>query len=38
MNKDTPPILKTWKRLYSVVLGELALLVLLFYLLTKAFE
>lgn len=27
-----------WSRLYAIVLGELALLVLLFYLFTRAFE
>jgi hypothetical protein len=27
-----------WSILYSIVLGELALLILLFYLFTKAFE
>jgi hypothetical protein len=26
-----------WKRLYAIVLGELALLVVLFYAFTKAF-
>jgi hypothetical protein len=26
-----------WKRLYAIVLGELALLVVLFYVFTKAF-
>jgi hypothetical protein len=33
-----PPILKTWPRLYGVVLGLLALEVLLFHLFTRAFE
>ena len=32
------PWLRTWPRLYALVLGELALLVLLFYLFTRAFE
>jgi hypothetical protein len=32
-----PPILKTWRRLYAAVLINLALLVALFYLFTRAF-
>jgi hypothetical protein len=34
---DRPPF-GSWRLLYGVVLGELALLILLFYLFTKAFE
>jgi hypothetical protein len=30
-----PPFLGTWKRIYLLVLGELALLIVLFYLLTR---
>jgi len=30
--------MKSWPRLYAIVLGELALLILLFYLFTKSFE
>lgn len=41
-NKETdqekPPILSTWNRLYFVVLLNLALLIALFYLFTKAFD
>lgn len=32
-----PPIMKSWKRLYAVVLLNLAVLVALFYAFTKAF-
>ncbi len=41
-NKETdqekPPILSSWKRLYTVVLLNLVLLIVLFYLFTKAFD
>ncbi|MBN1223129.1 MAG: hypothetical protein JXB23_07750 [Candidatus Aminicenantes bacterium] len=41
-NKDTdrekPPILSSWNRLYAAVLLNLALLIGLFYLITKVFE
>lgn len=33
-----PPIGRSWNRLYAVVLGELVLLVALFYWFTKVFE
>jgi len=33
-----PPIGGTWNRLYAIVIGELVLLVLLFWWFTKAFE
>ncbi|UCH65555.1 MAG: hypothetical protein JSW63_00015 [Ignavibacterium sp.] len=33
-----PPFFKTWKRLYSLVLGQLVLLIILFYIFTKVFE
>ena len=36
--EDPPPILKTWKRLYAAVLINLAVLIALFYVFTKAFE
>ncbi|MEJ2543837.1 MAG: hypothetical protein P8Y99_07195 [Calditrichaceae bacterium] len=36
--EDKPPILKTWKRLYSLVFLNLVVLIILFYLFTKAFE
>jgi hypothetical protein len=35
---DPPESLRSWPRLYAVVLGELAILIALFYLFTKAFE
>ena len=35
---DTPPIGRTWKRLYAAVLLTLAAEVLIFYAFTKAFE
>lgn len=34
---EPPPILKTWPRLYAAVLLALALEVVLFYALTRAF-
>ncbi len=33
-----PPILSSWKQLYTLVLLNLALLIVLFYLFTKAFD
>jgi hypothetical protein len=36
--QESPPILTSWRRLYAVVLGELAALIILFYFFTKAFE
>jgi len=35
---EQPPILKTWPRLYAAVLGALALEVILFAILTRAFH
>jgi len=35
---EKPPILSSWNRLYLIVLLNLALLIALFYLFTKAFE
>ncbi len=37
-DNNPPPVMKTWKRLYSFVFINLVLLVLIFYLFTKAFE
>jgi hypothetical protein len=37
-DQEKPPILSSWNRLYTVVLLNLALLIALFYLLTKAFD
>jgi len=36
-NESSPPFFKSWRRLYFVVLGELVVLVVLFYLFMKAF-
>ena len=33
-----PPILKTWPRLYGAVIAALAIEIVLFYLLTRAFH
>ncbi|WP_164890990.1 hypothetical protein [Botryobacter ruber] len=33
-----PPILGSWKKLYLLVLGNLAFLVVVFYFLTKYYE
>ena len=38
IKKDNPPILGTWNKLYLFVLVFHALLILLFYLFTKAFS
>lgn len=35
---EKPPILSSWNRLYAVVLLNLAFLIILFYLFTKAFQ
>ncbi len=35
---EKPPIFKSWGRLYAAVLVNLAVLIALFYLFTKAFE
>lgn len=36
--EEPPPILGSWKRLYALVLFNLAALIALFYLFTKWFE
>lgn len=36
--EEPPPFGKTWNRLYAIVLGELVLLILLFYWFRKTFE
>ncbi|MGB6866017.1 MAG: hypothetical protein WBE11_10030 [Candidatus Aminicenantaceae bacterium] len=38
IDQEKPPILSTWNRLYTAVLLNLALLIALFYLFTKAFD
>jgi len=35
---EPPPFLRTWKRLYTAILLYLALLIVVFYLFTRAFE
>lgn len=35
---DLPPFLRSWRRIYSIVVGELALLVLLFYLFSRVYQ
>jgi hypothetical protein len=36
--EPSPPPFKTWKAWYSLVLGNLALLIILFYILTRILE
>jgi len=36
--REKPPIFSSWNRWYAVVLLNLAVLILLFFLFTKAFE
>jgi hypothetical protein len=38
MTEEKPPILKTWKNLYALVIGVLIILIVVFYLFTKHFE
>ena len=39
MNEDVrPPLFKSWKGWYFLVLGNLSFLILVFYLFTKIFE
>jgi hypothetical protein len=35
---DKPPFLGSWNKIYFLVLGELVVLILLFYLFTKGFS
>ncbi|MCH7973492.1 MAG: hypothetical protein IH949_06340 [Bacteroidetes bacterium] len=35
---EKPPFFKSWKGWYFLVLGNLAFLIILFYLFTKVFE
>ncbi|MGZ8538462.1 MAG: hypothetical protein ACXWV9_09390 [Flavisolibacter sp.] len=37
-NEDKPPLFKKWTYWYAVVLGFLIILIILFYLFTKAFS
>jgi len=36
--EERPPIFKSWRRLYLIVLGNLILLIGLFYILTRVFS
>jgi hypothetical protein len=36
--EEQPPIGRSWRVLYAVVIGNLALLILLFYAFTRAFS
>ena len=38
MKDEPPPFLRTWPRVYAAVLGWLALLIVLFYLFTRAYS
>jgi hypothetical protein len=38
MIEEPPPILGTWRRLYTAVLVYLAVLIVLFYVFTRAFN
>jgi hypothetical protein len=37
-DSSSPPILKSWARLYSFVLGELVLLIVLFYMFSRFYQ
>jgi len=37
-DEEKPPLFSSWKRLYALVLLNLIVLIVLFYLFTKAFE
>ncbi len=38
VKNDPPPFLKSWKQLYAIVIGELVILIVLFYWITKFFS
>ena len=38
IKEEKPPILSSWKRLYTLVLLNLAVLIVLFYIFTKVFD
>lgn len=38
LDQEKPPIFSSWKWLYTAVLLNLAMLIVLFYLFTKAFD
>ena len=35
---ETPPLLGSWRNIYAVVLGTLAVLVIIFWLVTRAYR
>ncbi|WP_018479715.1 hypothetical protein [Pontibacter roseus] len=37
-NLDKPPFFKSWRGMYWLVLGNLAFLIILFYIITKLYE
>ncbi len=37
INEEPPPFLGTWRRIYTAILVYLAVLIVVFYLFTKAF-
>jgi len=37
-DQPSPPFVRSWRSMYVLVVGELALLIVLFYLFMKAFE
>jgi hypothetical protein len=38
VTEEAPPLLGSWKRLYAIVLGELLLCILLFWLFSRTFS
>jgi hypothetical protein len=38
VNSERPPLFRSWNRLYGFVLGELVLLIVLFYAFSKIFQ
>ena len=36
--QERPPVFRTWRRLYLAVLGNLILLIVIFYILTRMFS
>lgn len=38
MTEEKPPILKSWRNVYAFVIGNLLVVIVLFYLFTKYFE
>jgi len=38
MSEEKPPLLKTWRAVYALVIGLLVVLIVVFYIFTKHFE